>query len=214
MVAIDNTTLALLFHPGAKPPNDPKTGQPLVKARERIEQLITDLDAEDERIVIPTPVLCEFLILADREGPLYLEKIQAAKTLLLKPFDERAAIELAAMELSVRGKGGKKAGLESPYQKVKFDRQIVAIARVNDAHTIYSDDQDLGRFAKNAGMKVVCTWDLPIPPSKTPLFDDLPDEKSADPDKRGHPKMNKQGFWRGRQQAPDARSCGLRIYKG
>jgi hypothetical protein len=114
-----------------------------------------------------------------------LEKIQGAKTLLLKPFDERAAIELAAMELSVRGKGGKKAGLESPYQKLKFDRQIVAIARVNEAHTIYSDDQDLGRFAKNAGMKVVCTWDLPIPPSKTPLFDDLPDEKSADPDKRG-----------------------------
>ena len=52
MVAIDNTTLALLFHPGAKPPNDPKTGHPLVKARERIEQLITDLDAEDERRVI------------------------------------------------------------------------------------------------------------------------------------------------------------------
>jgi hypothetical protein len=108
MVAVDNTTLALLFHPGAKPPNDPKTGHPLVKARERIEQLITDLDAEDERIVIPTPVLCEFLILADREGPLYLEKIQGAKTLLLKPFDERAAIELAGMELSARSKGGKK----------------------------------------------------------------------------------------------------------
>jgi len=29
MVGIDNTTLALLFHAGAKPPNDPKTGQPL-----------------------------------------------------------------------------------------------------------------------------------------------------------------------------------------
>jgi hypothetical protein len=50
MVAIDNTTLALLFHPGAKPPNDPKTGQPLIKARERIEQQINDLDAEDERM--------------------------------------------------------------------------------------------------------------------------------------------------------------------
>ena len=36
-----------------------------------------------------------------------------------------------------------------------------------------------------AGMKVVCTWDLLIPPSKTPLFDDLPEEKSADSDKRG-----------------------------
>jgi hypothetical protein len=49
MVAIDNTTLALLLHPGAKPPEDPKTRLPLVKGRERIEQLISDLDAEDER---------------------------------------------------------------------------------------------------------------------------------------------------------------------
>jgi hypothetical protein len=56
----------LLFHPGAKPPNDPKTGQPLVKARERIEQLITDLDAEDERIVIPTPVLCSLRVFNPR----------------------------------------------------------------------------------------------------------------------------------------------------
>jgi hypothetical protein len=109
-------------------------------------------------------------------------------SLLLKPFDERAAIELAAMELSARGKGAKKAGFESPYQKVKFDRQIVAVARVNGAHTIYSDDQDLGRFAKNAGMKVVCTWDLPIPASKTPLFDDLPEEKPGDSAKRGPQK--------------------------
>jgi hypothetical protein len=152
MVVIDNTTLALLFHPGARPPKDPKTGQALVKARERIEQLITDLDAEDERMIIPTPVLSEFLILADREGPLYLEKIHGAKTLLVRPFDERAAIELAAMELTARGKGGKRAAT------------------------------DFGRFARSAGMKVVCTWDLPIPASKTPLFDRLDEETAADAD--------------------------------
>jgi hypothetical protein len=98
MVAIDNMTLALLLHPKAKQPNN------------------------------PTPVLSEFLILAGKEGPLYLEKIQAARTLLVRPFDERAAIELAAMELADRGKGGKKGGSDAPYQKVKFDRQIVAVA--------------------------------------------------------------------------------------
>jgi hypothetical protein len=42
MVAIDNTALALLLHPKAKPPNDPKTGLPLAKAQERIEQPITE----------------------------------------------------------------------------------------------------------------------------------------------------------------------------
>ena len=181
MVAIDNTTLALLFHPGARPSKDPMTGQLLVKARERIEQLINDLDAEDERVIIPTPVLSEFLILADREGPQYLEKIHGAKTLLVRAFDERAAIELAAMELGARRKGGKKEAAV-PYQKVKFDRQIVAIARVNEAHTIYSDDQDVGQFARSVGLRVVCTWDSPIPASKTPLFDDLPEGIGADDD--------------------------------
>jgi hypothetical protein len=42
MVAIDNTALALLLHPKAKPPHDPKTGLPLAKAQERIEQPITE----------------------------------------------------------------------------------------------------------------------------------------------------------------------------
>jgi hypothetical protein len=31
-------------------------------------------------------------------------------------------------------------------------------------------------------MKVVCTWDLPIPASKTPLFDRLDEETAADAD--------------------------------
>lgn len=182
MVAIDNTTLALLLHPKAKPPLDLETNQPLQKAQERLEQLITDLDAEDERVIIPTPVLTELLILAGKEGPQYLEKIQASKTLLVRGFDERAAVELAAMELADRGKHGKKGGVEAPYQKVKFDRQIVAIAKVNGAHTIYSDDDGVRKFASRIGLKVISTWDLPIPPSKTPLFDDLPAEESESAD--------------------------------
>ncbi len=186
MVAIDNTTLALLLHPKAKPPNHPQTKLPLQRCKERIEQLILDLDADNERVVIPTPVLSEFLILAGKEGPEYLEKIQDARTLLVCPFDERAAVELASMELADRGKGGKKAGSEAPYQKVKFDRQIVAVARVNGAHTIYSDDEDVRKFAVKAGMKVVSTWELAIPPSKTPLLDILDDhpEPPTAPDGR------------------------------
>jgi hypothetical protein len=64
---------------------------------------------------------------------------------------------------------------------VKFDRQIVAVAKVNGAHTIYSDDDDVRKFATKAAMKVIATWDLPVPESKTPLFDGPP-EIAADPD--------------------------------
>jgi predicted nucleic acid-binding protein len=175
MVAIDNTTLALLLHPKAKPPIDPKTKLPLEKCKERIEQLILDIEAEDERVVVPTPVLSEFLILAGKEGQLYLEMVHKFRTLLIKPFDELAAIELAGMELADRAKVGKKGGSDAPYQKVKFDRQIVAVAKVNGAHTLYSDDDDVRKFAIKAGIKVVSTWELAIPPSKTPLFDELDD---------------------------------------
>jgi hypothetical protein len=55
---------------------------------------------------------------------------------------------------------------------VKFDRQIVAIAKVYKAHTIYSDDEDVKALAENAAMKVIPSWELPLPPSKTPLFPD------------------------------------------
>lgn len=176
MVAIDNTTLALLLHPKAKPPIDPATKRPLEKCRERIEKLIDDLDADGERIIIPTPVLCEFLILAGKDSSEYLDKIENAKTFLVMPFDKKAAIELAAMELDHRSKGSKKTGPDIPYQKVKFDRQIVAIAKANGARTIYTDDGDMRKFAIRAGLKVVSTWELEVLPSKTPLFDKLEDD--------------------------------------
>jgi hypothetical protein len=47
---------------------------------------------------------------------------------------------------------------------VKFDRQIVAIARTEGAQVIYSDDADLRRFARAAGIDVVGIADLPLPP--------------------------------------------------
>lgn len=175
MVAIDNTTLALLFHPRAKPPMDPATKLPLEKCHERIEKLIADLDEDGERVILPTPVLCEFLILAGKDGPEYLDKIENLKTFFVMPFDKKAAIELAAIELDHRSKGGKKTEPDVPYQKVKFDRQIVAIAKANGAHTIYTDDGDVRKFATRAGLKVISSWELDLPQSKTPLFDGLDD---------------------------------------
>jgi hypothetical protein len=34
---------------------------------------------------------------------------------------------------------------------------------VNGAHTIYSDDEDVEKFAKRCGIAVVKTWELPLP---------------------------------------------------
>jgi predicted nucleic acid-binding protein len=171
MVAIDNTFLSLMLHPRAKPPKDPATGEPVERIADRIEKLLEDLDSESERIILPTPVLSEFLILAGKDGPVYLDKLSTMKNILVKPFDQVAAIELAAVEVEERLKRGKRGGSASPWAKLRFDRQIVAIAKTNRATRMYSDDEDVMKFATRIGMQVSRTWELPLPAAKQIIID-------------------------------------------
>ena len=63
-------------------------------------------------------------------------------------------------------KQGKRGGSASPWAKLRFDRQIVAIAKTNRATRIYSDDEDVMKFATRLEIKVVRTWELPLPSAK------------------------------------------------
>lgn len=166
MVVIDNTFLSLMLHPKARPPKNPSTQKPVERIEDRIEKLLEDLDNESERMILPTPALSEFLILADRDASGYLEKLAGMRNILIKPFDELAAIELAAIEVEDRAKGDKRGGSSGIWAKIRFDRQIVAIARINGAKRIFSDDEDLAKFATKLGIEVVPTWDLPLPAAK------------------------------------------------
>ncbi len=175
MVSIDAGFLGLFLHPAAKPPNDPTTGLPTVLARERVEQLIDDLDSKRERITIPAPALAEFLVLAADDGPNFLSEITLRANFYIQPFDQLAAIELAAIELQARKRGNKRFPLPAsvPWQKVKIDRQILAIAKVHKAHTIYSDDGDLRALAEDIAIKAIACWELDLPKSRPSLFDNI-----------------------------------------
>lgn len=72
--------------------------------------------------------------------------------------------------------GDKRGGSAEPWQKVKYDRQIIAIARVYGANLIYSDDDGIKTFADQIGLTVVRTWELPLPPAdkQIQLFGDEP----------------------------------------
>ncbi|MDX6269897.1 MAG: hypothetical protein QOD28_1120 [Acidobacteriota bacterium] len=171
MIAVDNTFLTLLLHPLSRPPRDPDTGQPVDRLDERIELLIETLEQENESIIIPAPVLTEFLILADKDGPRYLTDIDSHRRFRVESFDQRAAVELAAINLSVRAAGGGRRGdMTGTYAKITFDRQSVAIAVVNTARVLYSDDENVEKFAKRCGLPVVKTWELPVPEEKHPLL--------------------------------------------
>jgi predicted nucleic acid-binding protein len=177
MIATDSTFLSLMLHPKARPPIDPQTKKRVERMEDRIEKLLDDLSYENERIILPTPALAEFLVLAGADGPKYLDMLSAMRTILVKPFDEMAAIELAAMELADRAHGNKRGGVAAPWQKVKIDRQIVAVAKVNGASKIYSDDEDVRHFAQKAQIEVVASYELPLPAAKQTKIDFPESEK-------------------------------------
>lgn len=172
MVVTDNTFLSLLLHPRAKPPTDPTTGRPIERLYDRIELLIEDLQQDSETVAIPAPALSEFLLFADVDGPRYLSEIDADPLFEVKSFDQKAAVELAAINREARSKRSKRsnkrddADVAVTKAKLNFDRQIVAIAKANEATVIYSDDEDVEKIAKQAGIQVVKTWELPLPQAK------------------------------------------------
>jgi hypothetical protein len=91
--------------------------------------------------------------------------------LRIAPFGSRAAVEAAARHREALREGDKMEG-SANWAKVKFDRQIVAIAKVEGAERIYSNDDDIRRYGKADGVQVIKLEDLEGPPEKTAdLFD-------------------------------------------
>lgn len=178
MVVFDNSIFCLSLHPDAKP----RSG--VDRAKERVEFLIERLQEENERIILPAPAMAEFLVLAGKQGPEYIRRLREIAGLRIEPFDEKAAIELADIEIAARQSGNKRGkAKDSDWQKVKFDRQIVAIARVHGAKTIYSDDPDIQKHAKACRIEVISLADLPTRPAvQQVLFEDSAESAPDDTD--------------------------------
>ncbi len=135
------------------------------RARDRVQYLIAYLSADGEKILIPIPALSECLIHAGPAGPAYLAIISKQTCFRIASFDERAAVEAAVRTFNARQRGQRKGGNpDASKTKIKFDRQIVAIAAVEGATVIYSDDIDVRAYAVEASMAAYGLADLPLPP--------------------------------------------------
>jgi predicted nucleic acid-binding protein len=163
MIVLDATTLLLLIEPSAKPPKDPSTGKPLEKCKDRIENLIQTLSGTGSQVLLPTPVLAEILVRAGNAKDKYLPELTTTSAFKLASFDARAAVELS-MILDTDLKSNKKLTDKQTWAKLKFDRQIIAIARVHSVSMIYTDDVDLAKCAKANNVDATHTWQLPLPP--------------------------------------------------
>jgi predicted nucleic acid-binding protein len=166
MVVLDTTILLLLIEPTAKAPIDPSTNKPVDKARQRIEYLLETLSQAKTKVFVPTPVLSELLVGAGNAKNQYLAEVQSSGALTIAPFDVKAAVELAFL-LDGDGKRPKTTmSKQDTWAKLKFDRQIVAIAKANKVTDIYTDDTTLTAVAEANGIRAHRIWELPLPPQK------------------------------------------------
>jgi predicted nucleic acid-binding protein len=129
----------------------------------RLDFLLQTLERSRTKIIVPTPALSEVLIGAGDAAPRYLDIISRSSAFKVVPFGTRAAVEAAAAHREAIQAGDKREGATS-WVKVKFDRQIVAIAKVEGAELIYSNDSDIKRFSVRDGIEVLTVEDLPRPP--------------------------------------------------
>ncbi len=123
--------------------------------------LLETLQQQNAKIVIPTPALAEVLVRATSGGPEFLRILSSSKHFRIAPFDERAAVEFSARQAE---RIAASARAPAPTRtKAKFDDQIVAIAAVEGATTIYSDDEDIAKLAEGR-FEVIKIGAIPLPP--------------------------------------------------
>lgn len=164
-MVFDAAHLLLLLNPATGKPLDSE-GKPVERVEERIAHLIGHLERAKIKIVVPTPALAELLVNAGKPGPEIIEMFNKSAVFRIVPFDTLAAIEVAAMTRTAKAGGDKRGGLAGTWAKVKYDRQIVAIAKVAQATMIYSDDDDIRRLAEGANIPITRVAELPLPPDK------------------------------------------------
>ncbi len=137
-----------------------------------------DLLARQKAIIlVPTPIIAEILVHTGQEGAQRLTMLQKQLNIRVVSFDQRAAFETAWMMRASYLAGDKRGGRgkSMTWAQIKFDWQIIAIAKVNQADVIYANDEKFYKFSKNNGMN--CIFMKNFNPSDlhsdTPLFQSL-----------------------------------------
>jgi predicted nucleic acid-binding protein len=155
VVLFDTTFLIALLDPSAATTTD--------HAQEKVEYLIETLEESNDRVLIPTPVLSEALVYAGDELNNILASVTLNPNFVIADFDVLGAVEVAMMVgENVAGKLG-----DETKAKVKFDRQILGIAKANGAHTVYSDDGGMRAKALSLGLAVQTLIELPRRPPES-----------------------------------------------
>jgi hypothetical protein len=163
MIIFDASYLVVFLNKSPEPAKD-RQGNPVTRFKERVEYLASSLNSTGEQIGIPTPAMAEVLVRAGKGRAQFVSILSDRMRFQLLPFDARGAIEAAELIALIKSK----SETWGTHAKVKFDIQIVATAKAEDATAIYSDDCDIENFAKRLKIPVLRICDLPVPPPDDP----------------------------------------------
>jgi len=162
MIIFDSSFLVVLLHSNPPPAKD-RADQPVLQFKERVAYLASIMDIKNEVIGVPAPAMAEVLVRAGKGRAQYVSVLSNTWRFQILPFDSRAAIEAAELIAKIKSNNEPWA----TWAKVKFDIQIVAIAKAESATAIYADDRDIENYAKRLNIPVVRICDLPLPPPET-----------------------------------------------
>lgn len=178
-VLFDTSVFAVYLQPSV-------TAASVPDAYDRILYLVDEITARQDTIIVPEPVIAEALTVAapDAMNPI-LERLDRTAFFRFAPFGRRAAIETAIMSREMRAWPKKNVKALGTRQKVKVDRQIIAIAAAEGVDTIYSDDPHFLKLTKKLKrpIEVRRFADMKVPPGQI-TFDlrDSNDNEDSDPD--------------------------------
>lgn len=168
IVGMDATFLLHFFAPigSVEGPTD-STGKPVEFVKERVDALVKDMEKTGAKIIVGTPALSEISVRAGvQAAQTWIAIMSKSPHFKIVEFDIKSALEVAVMVgNAVKGEGGK-AATSDTFAKLKYDRQIVAIAHTEGATVFYTDDGRQANMAARLGMAVKGTEDLPIPANK------------------------------------------------
>ena len=133
--------------------------------RARIEHFIERVEKAKAKVVFPMVAIAEFLVGADLAGVEFLNTMDRKAHIHMADFNRAAAFELAQIDRAAIGSGDKKDESEEPWQKIKTDRQIVAIGKAQGAQLVISNDKNVRNNALRVNIQAMKIQDLTLPES-------------------------------------------------
>jgi predicted nucleic acid-binding protein len=156
--------LSILLNPDGKVPLDSESGLPLDHAKARAEYVVQIIQKSRRKIILPAPACAELLTAIGPDAQQYINIVGRSRVFEIGNFDARCAAELALLNRDTFKHHDDKNDAQ-PYQKLKVDRQIIAICKVYGVTEIYTDDKGLANRARMCGITPIAIADIPIPDS-------------------------------------------------